>query len=47
MGPLFWWNFWNVVAVVVLAGLVVGMTIWVRRRLRAQRASANSSGGST
>jgi uncharacterized iron-regulated membrane protein len=43
MGPLFWWNFWNVVAVLVVVGIVAGITVWVRRRLAAQQRMAAPS----
>ncbi len=34
MGALFWWNFWNVVAIVGVAAVITATTIWLRRRSR-------------
>jgi len=48
MGPLFWWNLWNALAFVAVAGIVVLVVMWARRGRRhtesTQRPPADDDG---
>jgi len=29
-GSLFWWNFWTVLSVIIVVGIVVALTLFIR-----------------